>query len=437
MTKRSLFTRCALTAIISTCFACTSHADDKQLQKRLEDAHGAGTDLWVYNDIEAARLIALTENKPLFVTFRCVPCKACSSFDAEVAKGSQAIARLAREGFISVRQVEMKGVDLTQFQFDHDLNWAAMFINADGTVYARYGTQSADGPDAFNSIEGLQQTMKRVLELHENYPNNKAELAGKRAKQKPYKTALEMPGLPGSSAKFQQQTTRRNCIHCHMIHDAENEHAQKSGTFKQDMLWRYPLPNNIGLVVDAKHGRRIAKVEPFAKASGLQAGDEITHLNGQAITSIADMQWVLHNLPNKPEKIDVKTAAGKTRTIAADAGWKKSDISWRGSIWTISPRMRVWAPEAPANKRRGLNLADSDGALEVRWINGGKPGGRAARDSGLRQGDIIVAVDGKPVPNNPSKFQLHVKLNYKVGQSLPLTVVRGGKRISIDVKLVE
>ncbi len=437
MTKRSRFTRSVVTAIICTCFACVSQADDKQLQKRLEDAHAAGTDLWVYNDIEAARLIARTENKPLFVTFRCVPCKACNSFDAEVAKGSQAIARLARQSFISVRQVEMKGVDLTQFQFDHDLNWAAMFINADGTVYARYGTQSAEGPDAFNSIEGLQQTMKRVLKLHENYPNNKSELAGKRAKQKPYKTALEMPGLPGSSAQFQQQTTRRNCIHCHMIHDAENEHAQKSGTFKQDMLWRYPLPNNIGVSVDAKHGCRITRVEQSASDSGLRAGDEITHLNGQAVTSIADMQWVLHNLSNKSEKVEVKTTAGKTRTITTNAGWKKTDISWRGSIWTISPRLRVWAPEAPANKRRGLDLADSDGALEVRWINGGKPGGRAARSSGLRQGDIIVAVDGKPVPNNPSRFQLHVKLNYEVGQSVPLTIVRGGRRMKINLKLVE
>ena len=34
----------------------------------------------------------------------------------------------------------MKGGDLSQFQFDYDLNWAAMFVNADGTVYASYIT---------------------------------------------------------------------------------------------------------------------------------------------------------------------------------------------------------------------------------------------------------------------------------------------------------
>ena len=87
----------------------------------------------------------------------------------------------------------MKWVDLSQFQFDYDLNWAAMFVNADGTVYERYGTQSAAGADAYNSISSLEKTMRRVLAPHEDYPNNKNGLAGKLGKLKLYKTALEMP----------------------------------------------------------------------------------------------------------------------------------------------------------------------------------------------------------------------------------------------------
>ena len=89
----------------------------------------------------------------------------------------------------------MKWVDLSQFQFNYDLNWAAMFVNADGTVYARYRTQSAAGAGAYNSIASLEKKMRRVLALHEDYPNNKKGLAGKLGKLKPYKTALEMPGM--------------------------------------------------------------------------------------------------------------------------------------------------------------------------------------------------------------------------------------------------
>ena len=87
----------------------------------------------------------------------------------------------------------MKWVDLSQFQFDYDLNWASMFVNADGTVFERYGTQSAAGADAYNSIASLEKTMRRVLAPHEDYPNNKNGLAGKLGKLKLYKTALEMP----------------------------------------------------------------------------------------------------------------------------------------------------------------------------------------------------------------------------------------------------
>jgi hypothetical protein len=73
----------------------------------------------------------------LFEYTRLRPCKDCAAFDADVANGNDQVKALAKEKFVSVRQVEMKGVDLSLFQFDHDLNWAAMFINADGIVYAR------------------------------------------------------------------------------------------------------------------------------------------------------------------------------------------------------------------------------------------------------------------------------------------------------------
>ena len=89
----------------------------------------------------------------------------------------------------------MKWVDLSQFQFDYDLNLAAMFVNADDTVYARYGTQSAAGANAYNSITSLEKTMRCVLALHEDYPNNKNGLAGELVKLKPYKAALEIPGM--------------------------------------------------------------------------------------------------------------------------------------------------------------------------------------------------------------------------------------------------
>jgi hypothetical protein len=427
---------CVVFYCLLTCLIASAQ---ESLRERLKDENGSRTDVWVYNDIETARAQARKENKPLFVTFRCVPCQACAAFDADVAKGSDAIRKLAKEKFISVRQVEMKGVDLSLFQFDHDLNWAAMFINADGTVYARYGTQSAEGPDAYNSIEGLQATMQRVLELHENYPNNKEQFAGKRGRRK-VQSALNLPGLQ-NPAKYKAETSRRNCIHCHNIHDAENFHAQESGTFSHDLLWRYPLPDQIGLHIDRKDGATIEKVDPDSPAAqaGLTAGERILTINGQAITSIADMQWVLHHIPNEKASLTVTGSESGERTVRVEKGWKEYDISWRGSMWSVAPKLRVWMPILASARRKDLGIDDEHTALQVKWINRNSEGGKSAFESGLREGDVVIALDGKPLPQGTDNKQLNaqIKLNYKVGDELPLTVLRNGRKVEVKVKLVE
>src|SRR5690606_25449780 len=67
------------------------------LREAIQDQHAIGADGWIYNDIERGFTEAKRTGKPLFVTFRCVPCKDCEGFDAEVAKGSELIRELAAE----------------------------------------------------------------------------------------------------------------------------------------------------------------------------------------------------------------------------------------------------------------------------------------------------------------------------------------------------
>jgi len=55
----------------------------------------------------------------------------------------------------------------------------------------------------------------------------------------------------------------------------------------------------------------------------------------------------------------------------------------------------------------------------------------------LREGDFVVRLDGKPIRMTPAEFNVHLKLNYKVGERLPLTVVRGERQLKIELKLVE
>jgi len=436
MTARISLRPVPLLILFLACFCLPVSADD--LRDRLQDKNGKDSDVWVYNDIPAAMAAARKSGKPLFVTFRCVPCRDCAAFDADVASGNERVREFAEKRFISVRQVEMKNVDLSQFQFDYDLNWAAMFLNADGTVYARYGTQSAEGSDAYNSIDGLLATMQRVLDLHSRYPANRQELVDKRGKPRSVSDALQHPGLR-NPAKYAQETTRSNCIHCHNIHDAEHLHALQQGKWNPAMLWKYPLPDQLGIQVDRTSGVRISKVVPGSAAakSGLLPGEDILRVNGQRITSIADIQWVLHHLPDESASVTLEGTQSGQHSLRLAPGWRQSDFSWRGSMWNAPPRLQVWLPELTSEQSAKLGLAPGDGALEVRWINTEGPGGRQAKADGLQEKDIVVALDGQPLRMDSRQFNAHLKLNYRVGDKLPLTIIRGGQRISLSLLLVE
>jgi hypothetical protein len=327
----------------------------------------------------------------------------------------------------------MKNVDLNLFQFDYDLNWAAIFMNADGTIYSRYGTQSAAGADTYNSVESLEKTMRRVLTLHANAINYRKYLAGKRGKPKPYKTALEMPGME-KKEEYRKTTQVNNCIHCHNIHDAENHQLHLEGTMTNEKLWRYPLPNNIGLEIDPKDGLKINRViaGSAAEKAGLRAGQSIAYMNDQLILSIADIQWVLHHLPNTATNIRIRPwNSNREHILTTRIGWKKTDISWRGSLWNLHPRLRVYMPAAKPNELKQLNLPAGQHALKVQWINNGSAEGQAALKAGLKLNDFIIAMAGKPFEKTIDHdiFNAQVKLNYKSGQKLPLTLMRNGKRI--------
>jgi C-terminal processing protease CtpA/Prc len=204
-----------------------------------------------------------------------------------------------------------------------------------------------------------------------------------------------------------------------------------------DKLWRYPLPNNIGLEIDPKDGLKISRVikgSP-AETSGLKAGQSIAYMNDQLILSIADIQWVLHHLPNTTTQIRIRPwNSGRNHILTTRVGWKKSDISWRGSLWNLHPRLRVYMPAAKPNELKKLKLPAGQHALKVQWINNASAEGQAALKAGLKLNDFIIAMAGKPFGKaiDHDNFNAQVKLNYKSGQKLPLTLMRNGKRIEFQ-----
>ena len=71
-------------------------------------------------------------------------------------------------------------MDLSLFQFDYDLTFSVFFMNADKTLYGRYGSRSSvEEATKDISLSGLRNTMEAALNLHKGYPSNRALLTGK------------------------------------------------------------------------------------------------------------------------------------------------------------------------------------------------------------------------------------------------------------------
>src|SRR6185503_8860474 len=91
--------------------------------------------------------------------------------DRQVAGRDDAELAQLMEKFVCVRIIQGWGMDLSLFQFDHELTWAVFFMNADKTIYGRYGSRS-EHKNTTNaiSIDGLKKALELALKFHAGYP---------------------------------------------------------------------------------------------------------------------------------------------------------------------------------------------------------------------------------------------------------------------------
>jgi hypothetical protein len=322
----------------------------------------------------------------------------------------------------------MKGVDLNLFQFDWDQTWCVFFLNADGTIYGRYGSRAGSGDKSTThiSIVSFQKSMERALELHRGYPANKSQLAGKRGPKFEYATAEKIPNVE-----------EHHCIHCHNVREGILRTKWLDKKLTAADLWTHPLPENIGLTMDVDDGLRVESVTPesFADKAGIRAGDVLVSLAGQTLISQADVQWVLHRSPVEAKLGVLFFRGGKERaatvaTLTLSGSWKESDIAWRSSS---GPGLRYgfWpVPLAASDKsQRGIPA----GSLAFRVKNLYAPRAGKLKEAGMREGDIIIAVDGKTDAMTESQFISYLRLAHPPGDTIRFTLLRQGKREELEV----
>ncbi|MBV8879655.1 MAG: PDZ domain-containing protein [Planctomycetaceae bacterium] len=412
-------------AFMATLWLALAVPQDKdKLREALKDTELKGT--WIYDDLDAGIAEARKSGKPMLVVLRCVPCVTFKGFDKQVASREDAELAALMDRFVCVRIVQGYGLDLSFFQFDYDLNWAAVLMNADRTIYGRYGSKAGEkGNAARVTIEGLRKALEAALEAHRGYPGNAKDYAAKVGAAPSWKTPEAIPDMKTRPNAVPADGSRAKCIHCHMMREAEIWTLRNSGQPVPDpLLWAYPMPDVVGLSMDLKERATVKSVAAgsAAEKGGFKAGDSIRTLQGQPILSVADVQWVLHNakVPCSLEADVDRGGAAVKVSLALEEGWRrKDDWTWRVQVWPIRHRLLGISP-LETLEGQGMNLRIK--AFPPDFV---KDKNREAAKV-FQKDDVIVGVDDRQDVATESQLLAYL-MQKKAGSSAEFSILRAGK----------
>ena len=174
--------------------------------------------------------------------------------------------------------------------------------------------------------------------------------------------------------------------------------------------------------------------------AGLKVGDAIIGINGEPPVAIADFQWVLHLARPAGDRVQLTVDRdGETAELelVLEPGWRRLDtISWRATTWAlrrmVTGGLVLEAADDVQRKAAGL---EADGmALVVSYV--GQYNEHAlGKKSGFQKGDVIVEVDGHTDLPRETDLFAHLITNRKVDDVVDFTIVRGGERRALRLRM--
>lgn len=346
----------------------------------------------------------------------------------------------AARGYVCVRVTDMSRVDLDVFAFDYDLTFAALVMHGDGTVYHRFGGRDAAAATMWSSLDGLAQLLRAAMPSHVEHC-----LAKTAPPPHTPRYVVDLPPLARKRAA--NEKLRDACVHCHTVHDTLHADAVETKRLRPDDIWVYPSPRRVGLTLDGVEQAKITAVgaDTPAAQTGLQAGDVLLLLGVQArVLTATDVQWALHRADPGAGELAVAWQRGATRhegALPLAAGWKRAppeEYAWRPYKWNLSPTPGFGGPALTAADKQRLGLPTDRFAFRVQYlVTWGEHAhrGRAAAQAGIREGDVILAFDGKSDFASVDHFHAWVPLTHHAGQVVAIDVLRAGVRHTFELPL--
>jgi hypothetical protein len=344
----------------------------------------------------------------------------------------------AAQGYVPVRVLDMRGVDLSVFRFDFDLTFAVLLMNADGTIYHTFAGRDWTHADSHLAMAPLVALLRATRIEHAAY--QKAPAPPKLA---PRHTIEQFPDM----AKRIQQGKAPACMHCHMVNDQRHAAAQAAKRYRVEDAFDWPDPVQVGWRPEREAQTRLAEVTAGSAAAraGMQAGDRLVQVGDTAVATFGDIARALHRTPERGSALKVRYARGEATaeaTLRLPAGWQRPDpavFAWRPSKWRIDPRPGFGGPRLSADDCAKLGLARDAFAFRVQYlVDWGDEAytGRNAKAAGLRKGDVVLSVGGKSDFTGVDHFHAWFCLTRRAGERVPIEVLRNGKRERLVLPVV-
>jgi serine protease Do len=346
---------------------------------------------------------------------------ACKGFDEQVVRLDKGLSELAKQ-FVLVRITNMRGVDLSRFEFDYDLTWAGLFMNAEGHTYGRFGGRGTGDPEEHLTVPALKYAMQRALTAY---------------RRDPEATPRDRPKEAAEDYAAARELKPNACIHCHQVYDFRRDALRKSGRWENAMAHVYPPPQTIGFEMELDRPDVVKRVSSGSAAAlaGLAMGDRVESVGQLPVASFLDMLTALESAPQSGTLGVRVRRGGSTRNlrIALAPGWRKYDMSWRASMWDLQPSASVYGEDLKPREKQTLGLAPD--AVAFRQGDYVPP---AAARAGIRARDIVLGVVGEENATrgmNMLQFNVHVRMTYKPGDRVVYGIIRDGRRMELPVVL--
>lgn len=316
------------------------------------------------------------------------------------------------------RLTRIDRTDLRVYRFDLDTTWACFFLNADQTIYGRYGGRDASGAEGRISLKGLAFALGRALEAHAN-PPKPAPLAGKPFTIRDFKSA----GMGN-----------RGCVHCHNAKEMQIADAKASGAWRREDVYAYPPPDNLGIVLDVDGGNLVSKVTPGSPAekAGIRQGNRVLRIADHSVASFADASFALEIWKSdKPIPLTWKDGDSvREARLTVPHGWRKTNITWRPSLLDMLPAAPFRPEELTAGERKELGIP-SDQAV----FRQGPRVHSTLAEAGIKPDDIVLAIGGAPIKGTSDDLLGHVRRNFLKGERVEVAIMRQGRPVNIHIIL--